>query len=179
MTMATRYRISVAQTMGAAVAAWVALNVFAYVAAPLLGVSFGATGRFFGSFLFPAAAPAMQVLIGRIIFFGAALGWGLVYRHIVHFLSGPGWLRGLTFGAGVWVISGLLLPVLAAVHPGIYTVLPADMVRSSYPGLFGIGFAGLSGVVLSVLAHLVYGVTLGSVINVKGPTTDDTYLKIR
>lgn len=164
--MAVRERVSVWQSLTAGTAAWVALNVFAYVAAPVLGVSFGLTGRFFGSFVLPAAGAAVQLWVGRIIFFAAALGWAFVYRWVVYYLSGTGWLRGLTFGAGIWLVSGLVLPLVSAVHPGIENVLPSGMSRASFPGLLGIGFDGLSGIALSVTAHLVYGATLGAVIGV-------------
>lgn len=173
--MAIRSRISVGRALGAGAAAWLALNAFAYIAAPLFGVSFGVTARFFGGFLLPGAAAGATALpsVGRIVFFGAALLWSLVYRGVVHYLPGPGWVRGLAFGAAIWLVSGLLLPLFGAIHPNLTAVLPPGSAagQASFPGLFGLGFAGASGVALSVLAHAVYGGTLGAIAGVQASRT--------
>src|SRR5690625_5671810 len=109
--MAVRARISGWTTIVAGTVGWVALNVFAYIVAPVLGVSFGRSGVFFGSLLVPGAVAGTQIWVGRIVFFAAAVGWAFLYRSLADRLSGPGWLRGVMFGVGIWVVSGLMLPV--------------------------------------------------------------------
>lgn len=159
--MVTRNRTALrAETLVAGVVAWLALNAFAYLAAPLFGLSFGEVGRFFGSLLLPGVSAAGQLWTGRALFLLAALVWAFVYRWARPSLSGPAWLRGFVFGSAIWVVSGLLLPLLGAVHPlsGSFT---AGAGGGTFPGLFGLGFDGGAGVVLSLLSHQVFGVTVG------------------
>lgn len=164
-----RNRVSVWESIVAGAGAWLALNAFAYAAAPLFGISFGLTAGFFGSLLFPSIGTTVQLWIGRVVFFAAALGWSLVYRWAGRYLPGKGWFRGLLFGTGIWLISALALPLIGAIHPNIDSVFPPALgaVRSPFPGLLGLGFAGVSGIVLSVLAHQVYGVTLGILTDIR------------
>lgn len=160
--MQTRGRVFPrAETVTAAVVAWLALNAFSYAAAPLFGISFGLVGAFFGSLLFPGSSPVTQVWVGRALFLVAAVIWSVVYRRVQPLLGGPGWFRGLVFGAAVWVVTGLLLPLLGAVHPLGANAFGAAAAGVAYPGWFGVGFDGGAGVALSVLAHLVFGMTLG------------------
>jgi hypothetical protein len=73
-------------------------------------------------------------------------------------LPGPGvglrgaTLRGILWGLALWVLSGILLPVFAALNR-----LGADVVRS--PGPFAIS-TGARGVVALLGGHLVYGLAL-------------------
>lgn len=158
----TRIRISAWEAVIAGVAAWGVLNVFAYAAAPLFGITFGTTAPFFGSFLFPGASATARIWIGRALFFGAAVGWSFVYRRLGGSLPGTDYVRGFLFGTAIWVASALLLPIFGALHPAGGTI--------HQPGLFGLDWRGTSGLVLSVLAHQVYGITLGIVTAMQAGT---------
>jgi hypothetical protein len=164
--MDTRNRVSVrGETLVTGIVAWLALNAFTYAFAPLFGISFGTVSRFFGSILFPGSAAAVQAWAGRALFLGAAIGWSLVYRWARVYLSGPGWLRGLVFGTGVWVTSALVLPLFGAMHPlngGGFPTAPSPG-GVPYPCFFGLGFDGGAGVALSLIGHQVFGATLGAV----------------
>lgn len=157
--MTVRTRVSLSASLVAGVAAWLVLNAFAYSVAPLFGVSFGSTADFFGSFVLPGAATPMRLWAGRAVFLVAALGWSLVYRGVGRYLPGGSWFRGLLFGAGIWLVSALLLPLFVVIHPA--------GGRIDYPGLMGLGWRGASGVALSVLAHIAFGMTLGAVTSIQ------------
>lgn len=146
----------------AGIVAWLTLNAFAYLAAPIFGLSFGPVAQFFGSLLLPNALISTQTWVGRAMFLAAALGWSLLYRRIGNNLPGTGWVQGLVFGIGIWIATAILLPLIGAVHPlsGLFGTIPG----MSDPGLFGFGFAGSAGVTLSVVSHLVFGATLGVLV---------------
>lgn len=158
--MDVRRRVALGDAVLPGVVAWLALNAFVYFVAPLFGLSVGLVGRFFGSLLFPSAGTVTQVWIGRALLLGAALGWSVLYRRTGMNVTGPGWLRGLVFGTGIWVASALVLPLIGALHR-VY----GSVSGVPFPGLFGVGFDGGAGVVLAVLAHAVFGMTLGAVTN--------------
>lgn len=157
-------RVSLTEMLATGLAAWLVLNVTAYVAAWLMGIPVSPAARFLGSFLFPGAGEAVQLWTGRALFLAAALGWSLFYPRAARHLPGPGWLRGAIFGAGIWLVTGLVLPLIGAVHPGAGRLFAADPATAGlpFPGLLGIGFAGIPGIVLSVLAHQAFGITLGA-----------------
>jgi len=77
----------------------------------------------------------------------AGLAWALVYAGLVEpRLKGPGWLRGMTFSLAPWLLSLLVFFPLAGA------------------GLFGMSLdAGPLPAIGNLLAHLAYGVVLGTV----------------
>lgn len=162
--MHVRNRVSLGEALAVGGAAWLALNVTVYALARLLNVPVGEAGRFLGSFLFPDSASTAQLWAGRAVFLAAALGWSLLYPAVAVHLPGPGWFRGAVFGAGIWLVSTLILPLVGAFHPGVGQLFSSGSgsMGIPFPGLFGLGFAGSAGVALSVLAHQAFGITLGT-----------------
>lgn len=140
--MDVKQQVSTWDVILAGAAAWLALNVVVHALAPMLGLSTGIVAGSVGSPFSPAAAGQAQVWIGRAVLFGVALGWSLLFYRIRSEIPGDGWWQGLAFGTGIWLVSALVLPLL---------------------GVFALGFAGVQGIVLSVLAHQVFGVTLSMV----------------
>lgn len=63
--------------------------------------------------------------------------------------------KGLLWGLILWILSGLILPVL-----GLFNRLPPGEL--SAPGVFALGL-GISGALALLLGHLVYGVVVAVV----------------
>jgi len=149
----------------AGAAAWLVLNAVVYLLAPLLDVSPGTVARFFGSLVVPGAAATVQLWTGRAVVLGAALGWSLLYPAAARHLPGQGWLQGIVYGTGIWLLSALTLPLLGALHPSPGALPPAPAAAGvAFPGLLGLGFAGAAGLILSILAHQAFGATLGMLL---------------
>jgi len=73
-------------------------------------------------------------------FFLGAIGFAIGFLIVGPFLPGPGWLRGVTFMAGVWFFAGLIaMPVLGV-------------------GLF---FGGAKEAMAALVGHVVLGAILG------------------
>lgn len=143
IVMETRSRAYVrGETLVVGVVAWLALNAFVYVAAPLFGISIDFVGRFFGSLLVPRAAHVTQLWVGRALFLAAAIGWTALYRWVRTVFSGPGWLRGLLFGTAIWFVTALVLPLFGAVHALSGSAFGgfAGQGGIAFPGFFGFGF---------------------------------------
>lgn len=156
--METRTRVSPAQAALAGGVAWLALNALVYAAAPLLGVSRGAVAPFFGALLLPTADAGAQARVGRVLLLAAAVVWGLLYARVEPGLPGRRLLRGLLFGALVWLGTALILPLLGALHP---------VATAAQPGFLGLAWQGTRGVVLSILAHLAFGAALAALVRVQ------------
>jgi len=154
----TRTRVSAAQAALAGAVAWLALNALVYTAAPLLSVSLGTVAPFFGALLLPTADAGAQSRVGRAVLLAAAVVWGLMYARVEPRLPGRGFLRGLLFGALVWLGTALVLPVLGALHP---------VETAAQPGFLGFAWQGTRGVVLSILAHLGFGAALAALLHVQ------------
>jgi len=108
-------------------------------------------------FGFPA--DGLLILLGWVVFFLGGVIWALVYACYVYpRLPFPGWLQGLIYGVGVFLVTSLILfPLLSEVHP---------LVRSGQmeaPGAFGIGLAGHGIVLANLFAHSLFGLFLGVV----------------
>lgn len=152
----------------AGAAAWLVLNATVYILAPVLGVSLDQVARFFGSLLAPGAATTAQMWVGRAVLLAAAIGWSLLYPSAAQHLPGAGWLRGVVYGAGIWLVTALALPLIGAIHPnpGAFPPVPGA-AGVAFPGFLGVGFAGTSGLILSILAHLAFGATLGVLLGMR------------
>ena len=125
--------------------------------APVLGFPFLDIPHLVGGVFFDSPTTAFWVgfwinfVVGAFIFAPAlSFFWPM--------LPGPGVgfrgaiLRGILWGIALWVLSGVLLPIFAALNR-----LGADVVRS--PGPFAIA-TGVRGVVALLGGHLVYGLAL-------------------
>lgn len=105
-----------------------------------------------------AGSPTATVLwTGRAVLLAFALLWAALYSRVRAVLPGPEWARGLLYGAGVWLVSALLLIPLAGWVNG--TVDPG---RAGWLGPVSVGYAGAGGLALSFAAHLVYGLILSA-----------------
>lgn len=143
------------RALAGAVLGWLALVAFVYAASPFFGIRPGSIAGFLGSLVTGRTGPATE-WVGRGVLLAVALAWGALYRFVRPSLPGPEWARGLVYGLGLWLVSGaVLLPVLGVLHP----VAGAGGVER--PGLLGFGFGGLPGVLMSILAHAVFGLVLG------------------
>lgn len=139
---------------GAAGAA--AVTAFMYAAQWLAEVPLGAAVRWLGAILGLTGSAA--AVAGGVIFAAMAFVWALLYARTLHRLPGEGVARGIVYGAGVWLLSTVLLwPLLAVLHP-----------LAATPGLFALGLAGVKGSVASLLAHALYGAVLDRILGPRG-----------
>lgn len=105
-----------------------------------------------------AGSPTATVLwTGRGVLLAFALLWAALYSRVRSALPGPEWARGLLYGAGIWLVSALLLIPLAGWVNGT-----VDVGRAGWLGPISIGYAGMGGLALSLGAHLVYGLVLSA-----------------
>lgn len=142
------------QSLIGAVFAGLATIFWVYLFATIIRLALGDAALFVGSFM-TAAATKGTLWLGRFILIGMALLWGALYPAIRRILPGEEWQRGLIYGLLIWLVSTtLILPYLALVHPqpGI----------TEAPGMFALGFGGVSSLILSLTAHLLFGVLLGA-----------------
>ncbi len=124
--------------------------------APKMGMPEMPIARMLGSMFFPierAMVPGMIIhfMMGGAVF-GLAYAWLLEPR-----LPGPSAVRGLIYGAILWIVAGLMMPVVGLMHP----LIKAGQMPS--PGLFMIGMGGMMAVMGSLMGHLLYGVVLGGI----------------
>jgi hypothetical protein len=138
-------------------AATVLLSALLYLA-PLLGLPLVDMPLALGGIL--AAEPGLALGVGYLLFFvGGAVAspfflagaWPYLPGGGVGFAGGA--LKGLVWGSGLWLLSGLLLGLA-----GMVNRLPEPALAS--PGFFALGF-GLVAAVSFLAAHLFYGLVLG------------------
>lgn len=113
--------------------------------------------------------PEMPIprLLGGMLPGGLAAGW------VMHFIIGAvwaiifailwnagigtaGWLWGLIFGVGAFIVAGLVMPALMNMHPDVQA---GDMPN---PGLF-MSNAGMMGTVGGLIGHVIFGLVVGLV----------------
>lgn len=126
--------------------------------APLLGLPFLDLPRLIGGAF--TSAPAAALGIGFALFLlGGAVAAPLLLAFLWPGLPGResgltgSLLKGVVLGLALWLLSGLLLPVLGAVN---------RLAGIESPGLFA-WEAGWGGVAALLLGHLLYGAVLGAV----------------
>ncbi len=97
-----------------------------------------------------------------------ALGWGMhlmmgvVFGLIYAFLwsvgiGGVSWLSGLVFGAGHWLVVGVMFALIPLIHAGIKSgAVPA-------PGLWMTKNGGMMAFVGGLLGHMVFGIVVALV----------------
>lgn len=105
------------------------------------------------------------LMMGTIVF-------GLIYAWLFSVLGSGGWLTGGLIGLIHGVAFGLMMPMMAMVHPRVSrqpgTVgapavrLDGEGVEISNPGMFGVNWGGMTPAGV-VVAHAVYGLVLGLV----------------
>lgn len=128
--------------------AGIAMIAYVYAYAAIAGVPLGSVASFTGA-LMSGGERAMWP--GRIALAALALVWGALYAWARRWLPAAGWRTGLIYGLLVWLATTVvLLPILSTA-----------MVGGGQPGLFGLGFGGLSALTLALTAHAVYGIVLG------------------
>ncbi len=141
------------QSIIGAVFAGLATIFWVYLFATIIRLALGDAALFVGSFM-TAAATEGTLWLGRFILIATALLWGALYPVVRRVLPGEEWQRGLIYGLLVWLVSTtLILPYLALVHP------QPGIVEE--PGMLALGFGGVSALLLSLTAHLLFGVLLG------------------
>jgi hypothetical protein len=123
----------------------------------LLGLPLGDLVHFLGTMVLGRSPARMWWPTGLALHAAVGAIWAVFYAYF--FWSTFEWppaVQGLTFSFIPILLAGLvMLPQLGWMHP---LVLSGEMQR---PGLFGIGL-GWGGPTSSILGHLVYGFTMGS-----------------
>ncbi len=102
--------------------------------------------------------------LGVLMHLGIGIGLGLfyVYGDIEEFLPEPGWLRGMIYGAGVWVVT------MVAVMPLIpYADRVLGQGRAPTMGFFMLT-VGVWAPVQALITHLIFGAILGLVASRQG-----------
>jgi hypothetical protein len=138
----------------AGIAATAAMTILMIVGAKM-GMPEMPMTRMLGSMF---ASPDRATLLGMIMHFiiGGVL-FSLAYAWVIEpRLPGGAAVRGLIYGFVVWIVAGLMMPVVGMMHP----LIKAGRMRS--PGLFMIGMGGMLAPVGSLMGHLLYGLVLGS-----------------
>ena len=78
----------------------------------------------------------------------------LIYAAVFEAIKGSNWFMGLIGGAIHAIIGGFALAGLPAIHPAMPDLIAA-------PGAFAINY-GTAAAVVFVVAHLIYGIIVGS-----------------
>jgi hypothetical protein len=96
---------------------------------------------------------------------GFALGYAATFA-LVH--RATWWLGGLLGALHVVVALSVLLPLLPGVHPRMasHRAGPASTAALEPPGLFALNY-GIQTPAVTVVAHLVYGVVLGLLLQAR------------
>ncbi len=160
-TTTTRSRI-----LWAALAGWLVLEAVVWGLGTAMGLRVGSLAQDVALLLGLPRGTFSAVFTGRILLLAISLGWGLLYGAIADRLPGSGWVRGAIFGLGVWFVSALaLFPILTQMVQAAHGV--------AVPGLLGRALGRSSAVIpLSLLAHLGYGITLGSLARARHAADD-------
>jgi hypothetical protein len=105
----------------------------------------------------------LAVALGYLAHFAIGVALALVYlQGVAPRLGGEPWLRGAVFGLLVWVALLLVgLPLFDALDPLVENGLMAA------PGFLAMNL-GLSGALMLLVGHLVYGAILGGLIGDPG-----------
>ena len=115
--------------------------------------------------------PKMDIVDMLSTMFGKpnrVLGWmmhlmmGVVFALVYAFLwsigiGSAGWLSGLVFGAGHWMIVGLMMAVIPIMHAGIKN---GDVEA---PGLWMTNQGGMLSFVGGLMGHMVFGLVVALV----------------
>ncbi|MCC7353075.1 MAG: hypothetical protein IT330_04895 [Anaerolineae bacterium] len=102
--------------------------------------------------------------LGVLMHLGVGVGLGLfyVYGDVEEFLPGPSWLRGMIYGAGVWVVT------MVAVMPLIpYADRVLGQGQAPTMGFFMLT-VGVWAPVQALVTHLIFGAVLGLVAGRRG-----------
>jgi hypothetical protein len=123
----------------------------------LLGFPLGDLVRFLGTMAVPHSPPWVWWPTGLALHATVGAIWAIFYAYF--FWSTFEWpppAQGIAFSLIPILLAGfVMMPQLGWMHP---LVLSGEVPR---PGLFGIGF-GWGGPASSILGHVVYGLTIGS-----------------
>jgi len=141
------------RVLAGALMAGLVQSVLVYAVAAAVGLRVGEAASFLGSLAGRDTTTARWV--GLSLFWVMALVWGMLYPRLAAFLPGSPGLRGLLYGALVWLVStGIIWPILGAI-PTVGSHAAAE------PGVLGLGFGGWRAALTSAVAHLGYGWVLG------------------
>lgn len=112
----------------------------------------------------PDRARVAGFFIHLVIGQGFALGYAASFAQLDR---ATWWLGGIFGLLHVAVALGVLVPLLAGVHPRMATARagPASTAMLEPPGLLGLNY-GTQTPVVAVVAHLAYGVALGILLEV-------------
>ncbi len=118
----------------------------------------------------PNTARMMGLVIHYLVM--GTIVFGLIYAWLFSLIGSGGWLTGGLIGLAHGVVVGLMMPMMATVHPRVSrqpaTVgapavqLDGEGVEFSNPGMFGANWGGMTPVGL-VAGHVVYGIVLALV----------------
>ena len=112
--------------------------------------------------------PDRARVAGFLIHLGIGQGFALGYAGSFSLLDRATWWLGGAFGLLHAAIAlGVIVPLLAGVHPRMASARagPACTATLEPPGLLGLNY-GTQTPVVAVVAHLVYGVALGILLEV-------------
>jgi hypothetical protein len=134
----------------AGISAWVVFVIILYVL-PSVGVPKMDLPEMLGG-LFGLSSLAM----GWVIFFVAGVVFALLYAYwFVSHLPGLGWQRGLIYGIVPWLVMMVIVaPLLPVLNP--------MMMAKTAPGFFFANM-GMIATIGSLIAHMIWGIVLGSV----------------
>ena len=125
--------------LGGLIGCFAATLVMQFLAPIVTGVPIDAPGLLGGMLGSREAGMAINLLLGLIVF-------PLIYILMVyHLIGGPTYVRGLVFGVLLWLLSVIVVMPLAG----------AGVLMSNVGGMLA--------VIVSLVAHLLYGGILGAV----------------
>lgn len=105
----------------------------------LLSTMFGKTNRVLGW--------TMYMMMGVVFALIYAFLWSLG-------IGSPGWLSGLIFGAGHWLIVGVIMVMIPLIHVGIKN---GDVKA---PGLWMTNQGGFMAFLGGLMGHMVFGLVV-------------------
>jgi len=139
--------------IGAVVAGLVGTAVFSVMLeiSPLMGVPKMEIPKTLGGML-PGGTP-----VGWIAHVMMGVIWAIIFAGLwAAGIGNPGWLWGLIYGVGAFVVAGFTMPMMLTMHPQVKAGTMPNV------GIFMSG-AGVMGVMGGLVGHAIFGLVVGLV----------------
>ncbi len=130
-------------------------SLLLYLLPQMMGMPPVDMGKLLGTMVAPQGG-AGALWMGWIWHFANGIVFTLIYAGVLLWQRQQStWLTGLWFGVVLWIVAGIMMPIMLDMHP----LVRSGMMKN--PGLFMVGM-GMMGLMLSLVTHLVYGVIAGA-----------------
>lgn len=154
------YALNWGLAIAAGLAATLAMTLMLYFVPPIMGREPMDIGMMLGTMIHAEPVPTAR-WIGLAMHFMNGVIFTLIYAGILLSLHKQStWVTGLVFGAALWLVAMLMMPVMMGMNP----LVQAGKMEN--PGLFllnrGADGQGIMAPMFSLITHLVYGAIAGA-----------------